>query len=177
MLYPEVKNYGDFEVESFESYLKRLPKDLSAIPPNVIEQWVYRHWDDFKAWIDLKPHLWSYELCEFTNEEIMGIGHVDDWIEQLDAEGVEYVTGLPRSQAFVGNYMTNSGSFPEPIIVAKDSGHVVHPKSFGENMVAPLQLIEGHSRLACIRGMITVNHESLKEIHSVWVVIIPKEIT
>ncbi len=41
-------------------------------------------------------------------------------------------------------------------------------------MKTPLQLIEGHARLACLRGMIQVDHPNLRPMHDVWLATIPE---
>jgi hypothetical protein len=174
--YPSVKAWGDPEKESFESYYARWPPGLQSIPELVVKDWIYRHWRDFsRYWVPLQPHMWSFTLTAFSNDEIMAIDHVANWIPELDLEGEEYVSGAPRSQARFARYMLSNGTFPLPPIVAKDAGHVVHPRGHGERMKVPLQLIEGHCRLACIRGMIHSNHPQLAKKHDVWLVSIPRE--
>jgi hypothetical protein len=173
-MYPSVYRYGDMEMESFDSYYSKWPPELADIPKAVVEDWIYRHWSDFEdRWIPLEPHKWAYQLSTFTNDDILAIDHVLTWIPELDAEGIEFVTGAPRSQGRLGQFMLANGTFPMPIMVAQDAGHIVCPRSGGAYMKAPLQLVEGHTRLACLRGMINSRHPNLKSEHPVWVVRIP----
>lgn len=174
-MYPPVRNYGNIDSESFEDYYARWPQELDRIPMSVVEDWIHRHWNDFKySWIDLQPHLWDFDLIEFTTAQVKSISHIGTWIPELDAEGVEFVGGIePRSRTRLAKYMLSVGTFPKPIIVAKYSGHIIHPRSGGEYMKEPYQLIEGHSRLACIRGMINANYPTLAPKHQVWVAKIP----
>lgn len=175
-MYPAVKGYGDPDIESFGDYYARWPSHLSSVPKPVVEDWVYRHWQDFKShWADLQPHRWTYERAAFSNSEILSVDHIGTWIPELDAEGVEYVTGKPRSRTRLAQYMLANGTYPVPIIVAQHAGHVVHPRSGGECMKAPYQLIEGHCRLACLRGMINARYPTLRPEHEIWLVTIPKE--
>ncbi len=172
--YPAPKNYGNFDTESFDSYYSRWPSGLSTIPREVVEDWIYRHWYCFRDdWMKLHPHNWSYRLVDFSNEQILAIDHVGEWIQELDAEGVEYVGGFPRSETRLARYMLEFGTFPVPIIVAENAGHVIHPRSNHERMKVPFQLIEGHCRLACVRGMITHKHPSTLSRHKVWLVKLP----
>lgn len=174
MKYPAVFKYGDVDVESFESYYSKWPEELSAIPKLVVQDWIYRHWRDFSNyWITLEPHHWSFESVTFSNFEVLGIDHISTWIKELDAEGVEYVGDTPRSKSRLAQYMLNNGTFPIPILVAKNAGHVIHPRSAKDRMKAPLQLIEGHCRLACMRGMINSNYPNLAAEHIVWMATIP----
>lgn len=175
MIYPPVRHYGDIHVEPFETYYERWPSRLSAIPRPIVEDWIYRHWSDFKRhWMALAPHTWRYELRTFTSAEVLSIGHVSTWISDLDAEGVEYVSGFPRGRTRMAQFMLEHGTFPVPILVAQGAGHVVHPRSANERMKEPFQLIEGHSRLACIRGMINAQYSTLAPSHRVWVANIPE---
>ena len=173
-MYPKVSGYGNHDTESFDSYFSRWPNALTSIPKEVVEDWIYRHWSCFEDdWIDLAPHTWSFNRATFTNEEIMSIRHIGTWIEDLDLEGAEYVTDMPRGQTSLATFMKKHGTFPVPIIVAKDATHVVHPRSGGEFMKGPLQLIEGHCRLGCIRGMISSGYPTLQKSHQVWLAEIP----
>jgi hypothetical protein len=177
MKYPPVRRYGNIDSEDFDAYYARWPARLQAIPRQVVQDWVHRHWRDFKQhWIDLAPHTWRYDSEVFSNAEILSIDHIATWIPELDAEGVEYVSGAPRGQTRMAQYMLNHGTFPVPILVARNAGHVVHPRSAREPMKEPLQLIEGHCRLACLRGMINANYPSLALRHRVWVATIPRPV-
>jgi hypothetical protein len=172
---PPVKGYGDIEVESFNDYYSRWPSALSAIPKSIVEDWIYRHWRDFNNhWIKLEPHKWTFQCLNFSNLEIRSIDHIGTWIPELDAEGVEFVSEAPRSKTRLARYMLSNGTFPVPILVAKNAGHVMHPRSAREPMKDPYQLIEGHSRLACLRGMINANHPALASQHQIWVATIPR---
>lgn len=174
MKYPAVRKYGDIDSESFESYYARWPEAFSAIPRPIVEDWIYRHWRDFSNhWADLEPHNWSYERKIFSNVEILKIDHIATWIRELDAEGVEYVSNAPRSKSRMAQFILANGTFPVPILVARNAGHVTHPRSAKEPMKEPLQLIEGHCRLACLRGMINSNHHNLGAEHDVWVATLP----
>ncbi len=175
MKYPAVRKYGDIDMESFESYYARWPAAFSAIPKLVVEDWIYRHWGDFSDyWIDLEPHNWIYESKRFSSADILKIDHISTWIRELDAEGVEYVSNAPRSRTRMAQFILTNGTFPVPILVAKNAGHVIHPRSAKEPMKEPLQLIEGHCRLACLRGMINSNHPNLAVEHESWVATLPR---
>jgi len=98
MIVPEVKESGGSGTEAFEEYFSRWPRELGNFPRDVVENWVYRHWRDFRR-------------------------------------------------------------------------HWYHP------MGAPMhdtQLIEGHLRLAYLRGMIRHNHPSLRDRHEVWALCLPR---
>ncbi|MFL0801874.1 MAG: hypothetical protein K6L80_15585 [Agarilytica sp.] len=170
-MFPEVKDYGGFNPESFEEYYGRLTPDLKRVPKDVIEQWVHYHWQCFTEWMILSPHKWKYYLYHFKNKQVAEIDHIGDWISTLDAEGEEYVTGKPRSKSWLCQHMLKSGTFPRPIIVAKNAESFDHPRGLrGEKMKPGLQLIEGHCRLAILRGMINAKCKNLKAKHKIWLV-------
>ena len=174
-MFPQVKRYGNIDAESFEEYYARWPQKLSNIPRAVVQDWIYRHWADFRRdWIAMRPQEWTYALTRFATEQILTIDHIGAWIPELDAEGLEFAGTAPRSRTRLAQYMRANGTFPVPIIVAANAGHMVHPRSGGEQMKAPYQLIEGHSRLACIRGMIHASWPTLASSHELWVVTIPQ---
>ncbi|HET6805069.1 MAG TPA: hypothetical protein VFH59_06440 [Frateuria sp.] len=174
-LYPAVARYGDMDMEPFDAYFARWPKALDSIPEPVVRDWIYRHWHCFAdRWIALEPHTWRFELAEFTNADILSIDHVGHWIEDFDAEGVEFVNDYPRAQGAVGLFMLAHGTFPTPIIVACNAGQLEYPRSGGQRMKSPLQLIEGHTRLACLRGMIHARHPSIRDSHAVWLAHVPR---
>lgn len=167
---PQVTNYGDFNQEKFESYYAKFPNYLKNIPKDVVENWIYRHYDDFIEWIPLNPQNWIYELKDFTNEDILTISHILDWMPELKAEGLEYVSGGKRANHYVGKYMLSHGTTPSPIIVGENIGHLYHPNQKSILMKNPYQLIEGHKRLACLLGMINISHHNLNDKHKVWVI-------
>ncbi|WP_230439251.1 hypothetical protein, partial [Xanthomonas campestris] len=105
-----------------------------------------------------------------TNAEIMHIGHFDEWLETLDYWGDELFRDQIRRSTWLATYMLTNGTSPVPIIVAANSSGLMHPK--GATMRSN-QLIEGHMRLAYLRGMIRQNHTSLRQSHLVWLLSLP----
>lgn len=173
MIVPEVKGYGNFNVESFVDYYARWPEQLSNFPKCVVENWVYRHWQDFKSlWLDRSIELFAFRQVDLSNSEIMEISHIDNWLELLDYWGDELFRNKMRQETWLANYMLVNGTSPAPIIVAPNAYALEHPK--GGPMQAN-QLIEGHMRLAYIRGMIRHHHPKLKPSHIVWHVSLPSD--
>lgn len=174
--YPEVKGYDSSYKESFSEYMARWPRELSCIPECIVENWIYRHWGYIHHWLKLKPHNWTYKLVEFANESVLSIDHCDDWMETLDGWGGELTNPKNfRRDTWLGKYMLESGTTPSPIVIATNRSHIKYPPYGIENLKLPYQLIEGHMRLAYLRGMIKSNVENLHSTHQVWVVEIPKQ--
>jgi len=170
---PKRNDPSDFEQESFESYLERWPAELSNVPEDVIEHWLYGHNDqvpDFCEVYDLGT--WKFQLENFDNEEVLEILHFEDELKKLDATGDRLMLeGMPGYDT--AEYMLENGTFPCPIIVAHMAGDNRHHKGIGdEMMLEPYHLIEGHRRLGFIRALIRHDHAQLQRSHEVWVVTI-----
>lgn len=165
---PVPLNYGTFDVEPFADYMDRWPQLYASIPTAVIETWIYRHWHQFELWLSLDPLSWEYDLTTMTNDEISSISHVRDWPKVLRDWGDDLFDGRSRKSTWLGQHMLENGTTPAPIIVARDAAAWTHPRE-GVKMTCPLQLIEGHMRLAYLQAMIQRKHKSLRSSHSVIV--------
>jgi hypothetical protein len=173
MFAPQVKGYGDYGVETFDQYYSRWPAALQNFPECVVKNWVYRHWQQFSDWWN-GPSIaqFSFDRSTFDNFQITGIGHVDDWLDTLDYWGDELFQSRQRQSTWLGNYMLSNGTAPAPIIVATNAAGFEYPR--GGTMKAS-QLVEGHMRLAYLRGMIRHKHSELKPAHSVWALTLPED--
>jgi hypothetical protein len=170
---PAPRDWGTFIVEPFGEYRARWPKKYNDIPDAVIETWVYRHWRDFQAWHPLRPLEWRYELKEFTSEEVMEVGHVGDWMKTLTYWGDDLLDGPTRKMTWLGKFMLENGTTPSPLIIAREAAGWRHPREHGCYMQAPLQIIEGHMRLAYLRALIRRSHSSVKPVHQVVLATLP----
>ena len=47
--YLEPQGYGDFTVEDFRGWWGRNAKKLKHLPEALVEQWIYRHWQNSAA--------------------------------------------------------------------------------------------------------------------------------
>lgn len=154
---PEVAEYWELgKKEAFETYYKRFPQELSNVPRCVVENWIYRHWQCFQEdwfWLDLSKC--SFKKVTYNNDEISNIDHVGDWLNTLDFWGDELFKDKTRQEnTYLGKFMLETGTTPAPIIVAKNAHNIKDPRGSKMNMKVPFQLIEGHMRLAYLRGMI-----------------------
>lgn len=170
---PTPRNWGTFEVESFAEYRTRWPTKYSNIPDEVIETWIYRHWREFQSWLVLNPLDWKYEIVSMTSAEVLTIGHVRDWMNTLRFWGDDLLEGKHRESTWLGKFMLDQGTTPSPIIVAKDAGNWAHPREQGVTMFEPLQLVEGHLRLAYLQALIRRSHPTVQPTHKVVVAKLP----
>lgn len=154
------------QTETLADYLVRVGPLLPGIPPNLLAQWIYRHWRGFEsnwsfidlsrievlpAWLDLDI------ICRDINTRHMEV--VERWSEMLRSN--RYVR-----RSWLAEYMLTQGTWPEPIIVlAPDEGDH-YPD--GTPMPRPYALLEGHHRLAYLRCLAQENHP-LQSRHAVWI--------
>ena len=169
---PAVARFGDMDVESFDIYYPRWPTTLANFPKSVVREWVYRHWNDFKDnWLDLDLGRFVFSDATYTNQKIMAIDHVSDWLTTLDYWGDELFRNDLRRSTWLARYILEHGTTPEPIIVAVSADGINY--KYGGPMKVPLQLIEGHMRLAYLRGMIRHAYPALQPSHRVWNLVLP----
>ena len=94
---PSVNSYSSFNVESFDDYFKRWPKNETTIPKCLVENLVYRNWRDFKNhWLPIGALEWQYKKQIFDNNKILQILHSGDRIDTLDYWGDELVKNKIR---------------------------------------------------------------------------------
>jgi hypothetical protein len=167
---PDVIGYGNCEVEPFSDYLRRWPAELKAFPANLIETWVYRHWDQFRdEWMPQRALEWKYESRFFSNDEVMKIAHFANELSIMDYWGDQLFSCRIRRETWLAAFMLRHGTTPEPILVLDADTKVRHHKAFeGEVILKPFHIIEGHKRLSYLRGMIRHNHPLLKKQHVIW---------
>lgn len=170
---PAPRNWGTFDVEPFSEYRTRWPKRYKNVPDEVVETWIYRHWREFQAWLPLRPLEWKYEFKDLTSAEVLTIGHVGDWMKTLRYWGDDLIDGSNRKKTWLGRFMIENGTTPSPLIVAENAGSWLHPREHACRMYEPLQLIEGHMRLAYLRALIQRTHSAVQPVHRVVLARLP----
>ncbi len=170
---PEPTNWGERDVEPFETYFERWPTEYAHVPSSVVETWIYRHWRDFQCWLPLQPLDWAYELKQLSSYDILTVGHVRRWPETLKFWGDDLFEGTSRRATWLGRTMLTTGTTPAPMIVALNAGRYGHPREANVPFVEPYQLIEGHMRLAYLQGMIRHGHPQLRPHHDVVIATLP----
>mgnify|MGYP006865036200 CR=1 FL=1 len=168
---PPVEGYGDFDIEPFESYeVKWTSNDISGFPSCLVENWVYRHWQEFSCyWLPAGALEWRYELCTFSNKMIGEVCTFPQMMETMKYWGEELFCNRIRKETWLATFMLENGTSPAPILVFEDGEGLIHPRGrAGEKMCAPYQLIEGHMRTAYLWGMQRNSHPALKSEHQVW---------
>ena len=170
---PAPLNWGTVNIEPFADYRTRWPKKYSKVPIEVIETWIYRHWQDFQTWLPLSPLEWIYEHCHLTSDEVLAVGQVGDRMSTIDYWGNDLFDGPMRKATWLGRFMLEHGTTPSPMIIARGAGAYSHPQVSGCQMHEPLQLVEGHLRLAYLRALILRSHSSVQRVHKVMMATLP----
>lgn len=170
---PEVYKDEYDNKESFEEFLECWPFGLNNFPEEVIEDWVYRHNEDFlRDWSNYNLDEWEFESADFSIGDILSIGHLEGEMEKCDNSGVNILNSLGSYMEHeLAPYMSEHGTYPVPIIVAENAFEVQHPKSYpNEYMATPYQIIEGHRRLGVLRTMIERRVPEVADTHRVWII-------
>lgn len=170
---PEPYQRGDVDQESFADYRSRWPPGLAHIPDAVIESWIYRHWSEFQLWLPLRPFEWAYTTVEMSSDEVLRIDDAQGGQQAFDSWGDDLLRLPNPRKHWLGNYMLSQGTTPIPMIVARDAVKWMHPRGHGVRMAEPLQIVEGHLRLAYMRALIHRSHPALQPTHQVIVAVLP----
>ncbi|WP_349920179.1 hypothetical protein [Aeromonas veronii] len=154
------------KTEPLPDYLARVGPAVPFIPPNVLSQWIYRHWRGFESnwsFIDLASH-------DFQCEHWLTARILAD-IDSRHMEVIERWGELLRHNRYVrrswlGEKMLTLGTWTEPIIVLDPA--LVASSPDGQPLPGPYCLLEGHHRLGYLRSM-AQDGLPLQDEHQVWV--------
>ena len=164
------------ESDTFESYYSKWPDELRHFPECVIRQWIFEHNDCFlDKWAHYDLKNWRFSKVVFQREQLAEIDHFSDERKFYLELGKKWLqnNGVLNGwiEVEVTLYMLKNGTFPAPIIVGVNGGHLRHPKSRGEEyMRTPYQILEGHSRWATAIASLEMNLTILNDEHDVWLV-------
>lgn len=136
--------YGGHEVESFDDWWTRHQAELSHLPSQLCEQWIYKHWSQTS--FDFLPiETLVCEEIEMTASDILRQVHRELAVE-LDPEHDLRVLGRERMGPIhpTGAAFAENNTWDYPIIVLRT------PSGFrGFDVEDPsirLVLVEGHQR-------------------------------
>lgn len=160
--------YNPYEKKPFEDFAFSFKQYLPNFPDNVIEQWPYRHFDDFcRHYWYLDFETFEFRHTKFSLDDIFNIKtrmtdkDVKDW-------GNNYLNRhknhLETYRVF--DYMSRNKSWEQPIIVLDTK---TCPNDKREALHCPFHLLEGHMRLSVLLAKIR-NNEPVSCYHDVWLV-------
>ncbi|BAX51940.1 hypothetical protein PDPUS_2_00411 [Photobacterium damselae subsp. piscicida] len=172
-----VKITEDFKPEeSFEDYMKRWPQDL-VFPECVIRHWIYEVQfvaEALRQRTDLSK--WTFHKESFTKDQIKSIKHYDWHEAKMYEKALFWLKNGRHSAPPVMDFLIENGTFPVPIIVARNASSYSHPiflyeerVSQKEVMIEPYHLIEGNKRWAILLALMETRPEKVKDKHDVWI--------
>ncbi|MBV2089970.1 MAG: hypothetical protein KUF72_03710 [Candidatus Thiodiazotropha sp. (ex Ctena orbiculata)] len=162
------KELPTLEIEPFSEVVPRLRKALPNFPECVLEQWIYRHFnqiDDY-WWLGLDGLSFKKEI--WSNQEILKkigsnmLDTQDYWGDQLliEKEPIRLTTWLAK-------FFAKNRTWPKLIIILHNEHELKRPN--GLELYRPYHLLEGHMRLAYMRGYIRHSIPQTPQTHEVWV--------
>ncbi len=166
-IFNKIKNRNEYE--DFLFILPDLKRLLPNFPSCVLEQWTFRHQNNFLH------DYWNlnFESFEFTleNWETEKIYNNIGWKERvpIDFWGNElYARKNPlRMRTWLAKYYWKYKTWPKPVIILK----VNQIQSYQSiKFSKDFHLLEGHMRLAYMRAQYRNKIENIPEYHPVWVV-------
>ena len=151
--------------ESFENYWGRVEPLLPNVPRCVAENWLHRHWPDFRS-------RWSWlaiRAIEFEKQQ-RSAGYFLENVRAIDHSPIEGHARSRDSRAtmdttYLGQYMERTGTWPVPVIVLPNPETLDH---VGRSLLPrPVTLVEGHRRLRCLLGR-SLTGRHVQSVHDVW---------
>lgn len=165
----EPRGYGDFGVEEFDLFAPRVAPLLPHFPPEVLEDWIYRHHGDAVrtyGWLDLRRL--RFEKQTWPTERIVSQvrsrieNTVGGWAQVFADDGRE---GHIHRRSRLGAFMLTQGTWPVAPIVLAGTSEIAAPSGV---TLHPCHLVEGHHRLAYLRGLARMSGLEPQPQHEVW---------
>jgi hypothetical protein len=158
------RNYN--ESESFEDYFGRVGHLMPNVPPAVLRQLFYDHFEstvERLGWLDFGGFSFSEESWDTTRI----ITEVTAWNESAVQAWKQSFWSSPdwRVGPLV-TYMYAQGTWPVPPVVVDNRMGLCSPR---KGPLARWELIEGHHRLAYLRALFENPQWSVKKSHDLWI--------
>lgn len=141
--------------EEFEPWHARVAAALPHVPTEIAREWIHRHWGDgpYQSLPLLRMRFVSAEW-PLSRVETVVVGRrlppgANLWAMPDDAAG-----------DWLASYMRQHRTWPTPIVVLVDTHAAI------ANELHPLQLLEGHHRLAYLKTLAA--QTGVLERHLVW---------
>ncbi len=154
--------------EKDERYRRRLGELLPEFPAQVVAAWFVRHGPSAfseHGWLDYRRfrfHLDELPTDVLTREAMTSNEPaIESWATMI-------WTRKGFQQSLLGSFMFDNGTWPVPPVVLNNAGGLVTPK--GEQLGA-LHLLEGHHRLAFLKGLSSSPALATRRCHEVWKVL------
>jgi len=150
--------------EGDAEYARRLRALLPDFPAQVLADWILNHGRNaFRehGWLDyrqLRFALRDEPTAFFDTVATSNDSAVGSWSHQFRTD--------PQFQQYdLGEFMAANGTWPVPPIVLDNTSGLTTPR--GE-ILGRHHLLEGHHRLAFLRGLQTPPALAIQPVHSLW---------
>ncbi|MBA1250204.1 MULTISPECIES: hypothetical protein [Pseudomonas] len=162
---PRLDRYDQY-LESPESYFKRIQHLIPGLDCDVVDQWLYEHWQQHEQfrWLNFKQIYSTRETWTLT--EILESGLQDHPVIQQYKDFYANGGYSPRLRRIATFFELNRTWPKAPIILENLSGKLTLPNYMA--LERPFHLLEGHHRFAVFstyaeRGQLAPNHD-------VWII-------
>ncbi|HIF9208862.1 TPA: hypothetical protein ACX6QM_002098 [Photobacterium damselae] len=161
--------FGERHCESLDRWKQRAHMTLPNFPDDVLEQWLYRHWKGVMynwGWLDFRGMVFTKET--WSTEDILAKVQTpsQDVIDRLS----QRMTNVMFQRSWLVQNMTERGTWPVAPIVLDFERDLY--ASNGKILKAPFNLLEGHHRLAYLKGLVEQG-EYVRDQHELWIAKIP----
>lgn len=134
---------GTFEKEPFPEWWSRNQNELSHLPPEHCEQWIYRHWNHSAfAFLPLETLRWERRTCggqELLNSIYRAFG--GELHPQFDYETFQRRGGDDRHRTATA---LDNGTWDYPMLLLSTPNGIVDMEQ--EHRDVRLVIVEGHQR-------------------------------
>lgn len=157
--------WGSIHVEPFTAYAPRAHILLPAFPAEVLEQWVYHHYDDAQrtyGWLDWRQ--WRFEeQCWPTERILTQVQPAEERLIHSWAYQLTHDRGFQRS--WLGARLIEDGTWPVAPIVLDNHLGLCPPRG---KPLHRYHLVEGHHRLAYLHALHEHETWSPQAEHRIW---------
>jgi hypothetical protein len=145
-VWPEILrpvNHDSHDKEAFDTWWQRNTVILSHLPPDLCQQWIYRHWTH-SPFSFLQPETLTWERRFYDGQELLGSiyrAFGGDLHPQLDYETFQRKRGADRHQTAKA---LDSGTWDYPMILLFTPRGVIDVGNYLPDV--RLLIVEGHQR-------------------------------
>ncbi|MFH6958519.1 hypothetical protein ACHRV1_14045 [Flavobacterium aquidurense] len=158
-LEPLTIEYGN--IEYFEDFYERikLKPEFSHIPKKVFKQWLWTHHDKEESianygWLNYETI--EFELCSWSSEKLTDIYVIEPYREYYENRAsYDDLSDFCCTKRDLKQWKKEGTWNTPPIILDINSLSEAIPDWC--ELVAPYQLVEGHSRLGYLQSMFTID--------------------
>lgn len=151
--------------ESEDDYAMRLARELPYFPRDVLRDWLVRYGRcafEHHGWLDYRAFRFEQVLrsTAFILKRVRSSNEpaIRSWASAIGSDPMHRNNGI-------GSFMLAKGTWSTPPIVLDNRDGLTSPN--GERL-ARFHLLEGHHRLAYLRGLAVESQSPILQSHPIW---------